>query len=118
MKWIIEYTDGKSISENEVNFKYVDKENIGLFYFLDHNGDKYGIDLKNLTFFNNNKIYDFMIRGQFEVVQFKSANVSWGEVMKENITSWNLGIQNENESYVMSITPNREIHLLAKKRFS
>lgn len=115
MKWIIEYIDGKSISEDEVNFKFINKDNVRLLYFLDNEDNKYGVNLLNLTFFSNRKIYDFKITGQYEITQFKSANVSWGETLVQNITSWNLGVKNDNESYILSITPNKEVYMLASK---
>lgn len=114
MKWIIEYLNGNSISEDEINFQFVDKNNVRFLYFLDQNGDKYGLDFFNLLFFHNHKTYDFKIKGQFELSQFKSANISWGEIVNQNITSWNVGIENDDESYIMSITSNREVYLLAE----
>ncbi|MNJ90207.1 hypothetical protein D3C87_78010 [compost metagenome] len=115
MYWIIEYTDGKSISENDINFGEVDKKNIRALYF--QNGlNRYGV-LNNGFFFINNTEFDFKLKQPQKFIQFKSASILIDD--KNTIDSWNLGfevyISNGFEKYVMCINKDESIYFIAQK---
>lgn len=114
--WVIEYIDGKSISENEMNFTNVNKENIKAFYFQ-NGSERYGF-LNNGFFFINNTEFDFKIKKYpHKIIQFKSASIlTNGE---NNIDSWNLGfevyVKDGYEKYMMCINKDESIYFIAKK---
>lgn len=116
MYWIIEYTNGKSISEKEENFNLVSKENIRALYFQNGN-DRYGVTNTG-KFFINETEYDFKLnKGPQKYIQFKSAMLlTNGENI---IDSWNLGfecyVNDGYEQYTININKEGEIYFLAKR---
>ncbi|MNB89787.1 hypothetical protein D3C81_893730 [compost metagenome] len=120
MFWFIEYINGNTISEQSINFNYVDKERVKRFYFKNKNGDVYGINMEKLTFFINNQEIDIKIKGESpKLLQYKTASMSITSNVHK-ISSWNLGVEtylnNEIHKYVMNIKVDGEIYIVATKQ--
>lgn len=73
MYWVVEYLNGKTVTEKETNFKSIDKKGMKLLYFM-YKGFPIGINLINGLFFINKKQFDFKIgNGEYFPLQFKKA---------------------------------------------
>jgi hypothetical protein len=119
MKWIVEYINGTSISEDEINFAFIEKQNIKQIYFID-GSDIYGLNAVNKKFFINNIEYDFkIIKSPDKFIQYKTAQTIVNHNLSE-ILSWNLGFEiytnNMIEKYVMSIAKNKEVFFIATRQ--
>jgi hypothetical protein len=113
MKWCVEYINGIYIDEETTSFNNIDKKNIKLIYFLNDN-NAYGFDLINRTFFVNNKIFDFKIKGEIvDIYQFKSAKLNINN-NSCTINSWNLCVKVVDDDYrlkyIMSIGEKIEVY--------
>lgn len=121
--WVIEYKDGKHITEKEVIFNQVNKLNIRSMYFYD--GIKpIGFYADNGLFFIGNAKYDFKVgNGPFLPIQFKTASVVVNDdIQNSEVVAWNIGYLKEekhfNFKYLLTINKNREIILTATKEDS
>ena len=61
MYWVVEYVNGKSISENDIQYKYIEKNNIKNLYYICDNDLYIGVNLIDGIFFINKNKYDFKI---------------------------------------------------------
>ena len=75
MIWVIEYNDGTSITENQINFQDAKKNNVKYLYFLDQKYNKvYGFNADKMHFFIDNHVFDFKINGSYmKLIQYKNA---------------------------------------------
>lgn len=92
MYWVIEYLNGTSISEKEVSFQLVEKNNIKQIYVM-NNDIPIGFNFKTGMFFVNKQRFDFKIgSGPYFPLQFKTDTVSLKlDGTQEIKTSFNIG---------------------------
>ena len=85
MFWVIEYLNGKTITELECNYKDVDKNNIKNMYFV-INDVKIGFNALNGYFFIGDTVYDFKVgNGPYFPIQYKTDQLSLGVLNQNNM---------------------------------
>lgn len=120
MIWVVEYNNGKTVSENEENYKQIDKSDIKFLYLVNKE-ERIGVNCETGLFFVNEYNYDFKIgNGPFHPIFFKKGLITFSlnGVSQNNHVEYNIGIskyyQDFKYSYVMKISTN-SIYLEASK---
>lgn len=122
MKWIIELTDGRVMSEDDLNFAMINQfDNVRRFYFNDGQS-LYGVNVINGRFFIDDNEFDFKVKKRPErLIQYKSASIALttDKRIENKIKSWNIGyevyINQTIERYIMSINETKRVYLIASK---
>lgn len=120
MKWIIEFFNGKQFIEGKDNWDVSNIYAIKRIYFKNKN-NIFGFYV-NGNFFINNKIFDFKININNDIIpfQYKTGILQFSNVLNNNnIIAWNIGYKilcDFNYEYTMVIKNNHDIFFKAIKR--